>query len=202
MRLFRPGFTAYCLYPEAVFRVKTNDRVLYLTFDDGPDPLSTPPLLDILKRNDVRAVFFCNGEKAEKHSELIKMINESGHIIGNHTYSHFDGWRTGSQVYINNVLRASPFTSGRLFRPPYGHLKLNQYKYLKKDFRIIFWDIMPYDFDAEFGAENSLKVLKDKIRPGSVIVLHDKPTSIAIQFLQEFIVYSKQTGYEFKNEIH
>lgn len=202
MRLFRPGFPAYCLYPDAIFRVKTNDRVLYLTFDDGPDPISTPPLLEILKKSAVRAVFFCNGERAEKHPELIKTIIESGHIVGNHTYSHFDSWRTGSQDYINDVLKASPFTSDKLFRPPYGHLKLNQYKYLKKNYRIIFWDIMPYDFDSEFGASRSLKVLKDKIRPGSVIVLHDKPTSTAIQFLDEFIRYAKEEKYNFQVKIH
>lgn len=202
MRFFRPGFPAYCLYPEAIFSVKTNNRILYLTFDDGPDPVSTPVILKILKGQGVRAVFFCNGLKAEKHPDLITSILEAGHRLGNHTYNHPDGWRTESKEYISDVLKASPFTSDKLFRPPYGRLKLKQYRELKKRFKIVFWDVMPYDFDSEFGAGRSLRVLKEKIRPGSIIVLHDKPGSAAIDFLKEFIDFAKSTGYEFKVEIH
>ena len=200
MRLYRPGFPAYCLYSEAVFRVKTISRTLYLSFDDGPDPDSTPLILQILNKHNVPAVFFCKGMKAEKHPELLKKIHESGHLTGNHTYSHHDGWRTDSREYINNVLKASAVTSDILFRPPYGHLKFTQYRYLKKKFKIIFWDLMCYDFDTEFGKERSLALLKEKIRPGSVIVLHDTPSSSAIEFLEEFINYAIGIGYEFKNE--
>lgn len=202
MRLFRPGFLAPCLYPDAIFRVKTTGRNLFLTFDDGPDPVSTPQLLDILKKHGIKAMFFCNGRAAEKNPELIKNILESGHLIGNHSYDHVDGWRTEAESYIKDVKRASSFTSDHLFRPPYGHLKLKQYRYLKRTFQIIFWDLMPYDFDAEFGREKSLKILKDKIRPGSIIVLHDKPSSSAIDFLDEFIVYAESIGFEFTVEIH
>ncbi len=201
MRFFRPGFPAYCLYPEAIFRVKTNSRILYLTFDDGPDPVSTPVILKILKRHGVRAVFFCNGVKAGKHPDLITSILEAGHLLGNHTYNHTDGWRTESKEYISDVLKTSPFTSDKLFRPPYGRLKLKQYRELKKRFKIVFWDVMPYDFDSEFGAGRSLRVLKEKIRPGSIIVLHDKPASSAIDFLDEFITFATGIGFEFKYEI-
>ncbi len=201
MRLFRPGFLTQCLYPDAIFRVKTSGRNLFLTFDDGPDPVSTPQLLHILQRYGVKALFFCNGRNAEKYPELMKKILESEHLIGNHSYDHADGWQTESEKYTGDVKKASSFTSDKLFRPPYGHLKLKQYRYLRKRFKIIFWDVMPYDFDAAFGKEKSLKVLKDKIRPGSIIVLHDKPTSSAIDFLDEFIVYAISIGYEFSVEI-
>jgi peptidoglycan/xylan/chitin deacetylase (PgdA/CDA1 family) len=130
------------------------------------------------------------------------MILESGHLIGNHTYSHTDGWRTSSNDYLNDISKASKFSSGKLFRPPYGHLRLRQYRILKKEFKIIFWDLMPYDFDVRFGKERALNVLKKKIRPGSIIVLHDKPSSSALVFLEEFILYARGIGYEFKNEIH
>jgi peptidoglycan/xylan/chitin deacetylase (PgdA/CDA1 family) len=201
MRLYRPGFPAFCLYPDAIFRVKTDDRFLYLTFDDGPDPVSTPLLLGILKKFNVNATFFCNGGKAEAHPELMSRIGSAGHIVGNHTYKHGDGWHTPTQEYIGDVLKASPLTSGTLFRPPYGHLKFRQYRTLKKNYKIIFWDIMPYDFDEEFGKERSLNVLKKKIRPGSIIVLHDKPTSTSLEFLDEFLNYATEIGYTFQDKI-
>ena len=90
MRLFRPGFLAGCLYPEAIFRIKTTDKILFLTFDDGPDPDSTPRLLDILKKNDIKALFFCNGGAAEKYSYLMDRIRNEGHLTGNHGYNHYN----------------------------------------------------------------------------------------------------------------
>lgn len=198
MRLYRPGFPAICFYPDAIFRVRTDNRILFLSFDDGPDPDSTPPLLDILKKHDVRAIFFCNGDKAEKYPELIIKILNSGHLVGNHTFNHLDGWRTESGEYINDVLKASALTSNKLFRPPYGHLKFSQYRILKKSYKIVFWDLMPYDFDVRFGKDKALNILKKKIRPGSIIVLHDMPSSSALAFLEEFILYTKKVGYSFQ----
>ena len=146
MRLFRPGFLAACLYTDALLRIKTAEKVLYLTFDDGPDPLSTPQLLSILKQNDVSALFFCTGIAAEKYPELINKIRQEGHMTGNHGYSHYNGWKTNSRKYVNDVIRASGLTSDKLFRPPFGRLTLRQ-KRLLKSFKIVFWDIMAYDFD-------------------------------------------------------
>jgi peptidoglycan/xylan/chitin deacetylase (PgdA/CDA1 family) len=197
MRFFRPGVLVHRLYPEALFRMSGDEKNLCLTFDDGPDPRSTPKLLKILAQRDIKAIFFCTGEAAEKYPGLISLISDRGHFIGNHGYFHLDGWRTSSCDYIDNVCRAAPFTSARLFRPPYGHLRLAQYRRLRKSYKIIFWDIMPYDFDSCFGSGNSLKTLMRKIRPGAVIVLHDKPYSSAPLFLEEFIDLSAAAGYNF-----
>jgi peptidoglycan/xylan/chitin deacetylase (PgdA/CDA1 family) len=198
MRLFRPGFLAGYLYPEALFRIKTAEKVLYLTFDDGPDPLSTPQLLDILKRNDVSALFFCTGVAAEKYPELINQIRIEGHLTGNHGYSHLDGWKTDSRTYLYNVIKAAELTSENIFRPPFGHISFKQ-KRLLKEFKIVFWDIMAYDFDSSFGSRRSLEILKRKIRPGSIIVLHDTANSCAKTILEEFIEYSLSEGYRFGN---
>jgi peptidoglycan/xylan/chitin deacetylase (PgdA/CDA1 family) len=197
MRLFRPGLLARCLYPEAIFRIKTTEKVLYLTFDDGPDPFSTPLLLDILERHGVKALFFCDGRAAEKYPDFIDMIRNRGHMIGNHGYCHLNGWQTVSDKYINDVTRASKFTSEKVFRPPYGRLSLKQKGILLKSFKIFFWDLMPYDFDTSFGDVNSLTMLKNKIRPGSIIVLHDGPSSCANAILEEFIIFAKNEGYQF-----
>lgn len=198
MRLFRPGIIAGYLYPEAIFRIKTTEKILYLTFDDGPDPLSTLNILDLLDKHTVKAVFFCCGKEAEKYPYLISEIKDRGHHIGNHSYNHPDGWRTSLQKYVADVSTAAKHTSSDLFRPPYGRLRLNQYRKLRKEYKIVFWDIMAYDFDTSFGSENSLQILKKKIRPGSIVVLHDKVSGYSIKILQEFLSYAANSGYRFE----
>ncbi len=198
MRFFRPFFFSAILYPEALFRIKTSEKILCLSFDDGPDPDSTPDLLGILHIMNIRALFFCNGSKAEKYPGLVAAIIAEGHIIGNHGFNHLDGWRTQCKEYCSNVSRASQFTSARLFRPPFGRLSPEQYRELKKTFRIYFWDIMPYDFDRTFDAGRSLAVLNRKIRPGSIVVLHDTPASTCRYFLKDFIESSVNKGYRFE----
>lgn len=198
MRFFRPGFLARWLYPEAIFRIRTAEKILYLTLDDGPDPVSTPQMLDILKTHDIKALFFCNGEAAEKYSDLMNQIREEGHLIGNHGYNHFDGWKTDSVKYINDVIRASNVTSDRIFRPPFGRLSNRQKKRLTESYKLLFWDIMAYDFDVTFGSEKSLKILKDKIRPGSIIVLHDTAASCANTIIAEFLAFAISSGYRFE----
>jgi peptidoglycan/xylan/chitin deacetylase (PgdA/CDA1 family) len=198
MRLFRPCFIARWLFPDALFRIKTTEKVLYLTFDDGPDPDSTPQLLEILEKQDIRALFFCNGREAEKYPGLISLISSKGHIIGNHGYRHLNGWLTSGEKYMADVKTAAPFTSVSFFRPPYGRLSFFNYCRLREAYKIVFWDLMPYDFDSSFGSDNSLRILKNKIRPGSIIVLHDTPSSCANTITGEFIAHAGSRGYRFE----
>jgi peptidoglycan/xylan/chitin deacetylase (PgdA/CDA1 family) len=197
MRLFRPCFFTGLLYPGAFFSLKRSEKNLCLTFDDGPDPGSTPELLDILNNYNIKALFFCNGRAAEKYPELVNQIIINGHIVGNHGYSHLDGWTTSTGKYCDDINKASEFTSDKLFRPPYGRIRYSQFNRLRRQFRIIFWDIMPYDFDKEFGAEKAMEILRKKIRPGSIIVLHDTPHSSALEFLNEFLSFSIDQSYRF-----
>ena len=197
MRFFRPGFLA-CFYPEAKFRIKTTEKILYLTFDDSPDQESTPFLLEILKEHGLTALFFCTGRAADKHPELVRQILADGHQTGNHTYNHINGWKTDSNKYVNDVMHALKSLPSGLFRPPFGHLTPLQYRILKRRFLIVFWDIMAYDFDSSFGPENSLNILKTKIRPGSIIVLHDTPESTVRLFLDEFLTFAAGEGYRFE----
>lgn len=197
MRVYRPWSLSECLYPDAIFRIKTAEKLLCLTFDDGPDPDSTPQLLNILDRYDIKALFFCTGKSAVEHPDLISRILSKGHITGNHGFSHLNGWKTPTDEYIKDVDKAAECTSGILFRPPYGSLRFSQYIKLKRKYKIIFWDLMPYDFDTSTGAGKSLEILKSRIRPGSVIVLHDKPLSAANTIIEEFIVFALDEGYRF-----
>ncbi len=198
MRFFRPCFLAAWLFPDILFREKTAEKVLYLTFDDGPNILSTPLLLNILAKHSIKAVFFCSGKSASRNPDLIKKIKSEGHIVGNHGYSHLNGLLTSKQKYLTDVRKGSEYTSEKLFRPPYGKLTFPQYLELKKSYRIIFWDIMPFDFDRRFGSDRSLSILKKLVRPGSVIVLHDTESSTLLEFLEDFIVFAVAEGYGFR----
>jgi peptidoglycan/xylan/chitin deacetylase (PgdA/CDA1 family) len=197
MRLFRPGFLTSILYPGAVFRVKTNGKVLYLTFDDGPDPATTPVIETILEKYSIRALFFCSGEAAEKHHGLIKLLISKGHLIGNHGYNHLSGWDTSTEEYLRETEKAAEFTSGFLFRPPYGRITPLQFAKLRHRYKIVFWDLMPYDFDMGFGKKESLRVLDRLIRPGSVIVLHDRRGSNSVSIVEEFIISAQARGFRF-----
>jgi peptidoglycan-N-acetylglucosamine deacetylase len=197
MRLFRPCFLSALLYPAALFRVKTTEKVLYLTFDDGPYVSSTLPLLRILADYGIRAVFFCSGKAASENQELINTIKSAGHALGNHGFNHPDGLFASKEKYLRDIKAAIPFTSDNIFRPPYGRLRMSQYSELERSFQIIMWDLMPYDFDKSFGSEKSLSVLIKMIRPGSIIVLHDTPGSSVLEILPHFIEFAITKGYRF-----
>src|SRR5581483_3164466 len=141
------------LYPECLWKIKTKEKILYLTFDDGPIPEVTPFILDELKKHNARATFFCIGKNIAANPAIFKRILKEGHNIGNHTYDHLNGWTNDNRTYYRNVqkggmaiekfrIQNSEFThlpdkqefeltppsalrnSKLLFRPPYGKLRL------------------------------------------------------------------------------
>jgi peptidoglycan-N-acetylglucosamine deacetylase len=154
-------------------------------------------LLDTLRKYKIQAIFFCNGSAAEKYPGLMSRIREEGHLTGNHGHGHLNGWKTNPTTYLEDVKKASFFTSDTIFRPPYGRITFKQRRLLKS-YKIILWDVMPYDFDVSFGGERCLNILKNKIRPGSIIVLHDKGSSCATSILEEFILLALKKGYKFE----
>ncbi len=197
MRLYRPLGPTGLFYRNALFRIRSAEKTICLTFDDGPDPDSTVRILDILNNHGIRAMFFMTGYKAEKHPHLRNLIISQGHLPGNHGYLHLKGWRTPNREYHANALKAVEFTSGFYFRPPYGQIGFFQYRKLASIFRIVFWDVMPYDFDSRLNGKKCFEILKRKIRPGSIIVLHDSPDSTLFEFLDEFILFAAGRGYKF-----
>jgi peptidoglycan/xylan/chitin deacetylase (PgdA/CDA1 family) len=147
--------------------------VVYLTFDDGPIPETTPYILDTLNQYGIKATFFCVGENVEKYPELYKRIINEGHYTGNHTFNHLKGWKTPLQTYLDNVEQCAEYVSSELFRPPYGKMTFSQYKVLKKKYLLIFWDVLVPDFDKNCSTQECLHILKKKTRPDSIVVLHD-----------------------------
>lgn len=197
MRLAKPGILFSVFYPRAGSRLQTGDRSLWLTFDDGPDPGSTSAILGILEKQDVRAMFFCTGHKAEEYPVLVEAIRSRGHVTGNHGYSHLDGFKTSCKDYLDDAAKANELTSPEFFRPPYGRMTPCQYNQLKRKYKIILWDLMAYDFDRSFGPVRSLELLKRNLHPGSIIVLHDSPLSCAAEILPGYIEFARGEGYRF-----
>lgn len=149
------------------------ENELFLTFDDGPEPEVTTWILSLLKQYNAYATFFCVGNKVEKNPDLYKQIIDSGHSVGNHTYSHIKGWATASKNYISDVDKASQIIKSDLFRPPYGRIRPHQLKQLKKQFRIIMWDVLSKDYDQEISGEQCFHNVIDYAQSGSIIVFHD-----------------------------
>jgi peptidoglycan/xylan/chitin deacetylase (PgdA/CDA1 family) len=198
IRNYRRPLPAALIYPDAVYSIKgRGEKRLCLTFDDGPDPVSTPLILDILAAHDVKATFFCTGSRVLSSPGLFARIAAEGHTTGNHGFSHLNGLTTPVRTYCADVFKGRDITCSNLFRPPYGRLRVRQYRIIERSMRIIFWDLMPYDFDASLTAEESYSRLTTRVRPGSVIVLHDKPTSSALQYLDRFLRWALSEGYSF-----
>lgn len=154
-----------------------NNQGIYLTFDDGPHPDSTPEILRILDKFSAKASFFCTGKNAEMYPEQYLQILLEGHSTANHSYSHLNGWKSKAFEYINDVEKASGFVKSEWFRPPYGRLSIRQWLVLKKKYKIIFWDLLFKDYSKDFDPLKAFKKAQKYLTPGSVIVMHDSPLS-------------------------
>ena len=171
--LIRPPKLIRKLYKESIWRIEQKKPTIYLTFDDGPIPELTPWVLDILKKHHIKATFFCVGENVKKNPELYKRIIDEGHKTGNHTQNHLKGWKTKTQLYLNNVEACHSLVDSNLFRPPYGRLKLSQFKLISNSYNVVFWDVLSHDYSSKITPENCLQNSIKYTRNGSIIVFHD-----------------------------
>ncbi len=164
------------VFSNYVWDIPTMDKKVYLTFDDGPTPEITSWILDQLKQYEAQATFFCIGNNIQKHPEIFDSIIQNGHAIGNHTFNHYNGWKTKTVDYIENVFLCEELINQntKLFRPPYGKIKKSQAKILiELGFKIIMWDVLSADFDTTISPEKCLNNVLKNISPGSIIVFHD-----------------------------
>lgn len=188
------------LFPGAVWSVKTSVKELFLTFDDGPSPLETSFVLDELKRFNAKACFFMVGNNVLKHPDVLSRVVREGHSLGNHTYSHINGWKSGRSEYLDNVLKCSEVLSTRLFRPPYGRILPAQAKLLKRaGYKLIMWDLLSYDFDSTKTKKEILHHLMKRVKPGSIVVFHDSPKAFPLLklVLPEFLEQCRNRGFTF-----
>lgn len=174
-------------------------RQVYLTFDDGPCPETTPQLLDILDRNGIKATFFCVGDNVRKYPELFAELIRRGHRVGNHTMHHLKGFRTACQTYVADVEMADNLIGSSLLRPPYGRIRLSQLWRLRSKYTIVFWDVITRDYNRKLSPEFVCGVVRRYARNGSVIVFHDslKASKNMLAAIQPSIDYLKTEGYTF-----
>jgi peptidoglycan-N-acetylglucosamine deacetylase len=164
------------LYPDCLWQVKTTKKIVYLTFDDGPVPEATPFVLDQLKHFGATATFFCIGKNVEENYGIYKRILDEGHGVGNHTYSHLNGWDTVDADYLEDIIKAKKLIDSPLFRPPYGRISRFQLKLLAGEgiqLTPVMWTILSGDFDEDLIPSKVVKNVTSSLKPGSIIVFHD-----------------------------
>lgn len=194
------------LFSNYIWEIPNKSKKVYLTFDDGPIPVVTEWVLDTLKKENIKATFFCIGDNIKKHPEIFKRIINEGHSIGNHTFNHLKGWETNTNVYLENFnlcedeIQKNSGKNTNLFRPPYGKIKLSQSRLLrKKGYKIIMWDIITFDFDTKTTPEKCFSNVNDNVASGSIIVFHDsiKAEQNLRYALPKAIKQLKEKGFEF-----
>ncbi|MBL0314391.1 MAG: polysaccharide deacetylase family protein [Flavobacteriales bacterium] len=197
MYLVRTPSLVKPLARDFVWSIPTSEQELYITFDDGPTPGVTDTALDILKKYEAKATFFCLGKNVVEHPALYQRILNEGHSIGNHSWDHPDGWKTSDISYLKNALRAGQHIQSGLFRPPYGRITLSQAKALRKKYQLIMWTVLSADFDPAVSPEKCLTNVLSNIDNGSIIVFHDslKAKKNMLYALEESLKFFCEEGY-------
>jgi peptidoglycan-N-acetylglucosamine deacetylase len=164
------------LAPEALTHVITKEPVVALTFDDGPDPVNTPRVLDILAAHHARATFFMIGARAKRHPELVYRVASEGHAIGNHSWDHPSFpliSRAERREQVQACARAIAPYDKRFFRPPYGHQTVDSWSDVNRmGYRVVAWTIDAGDWEKKNGRAIAGAVLAE-LRPGAIVLLHD-----------------------------
>jgi peptidoglycan-N-acetylglucosamine deacetylase len=176
MSLVKTPWLVKKLHSGLTWDVDHSSRCIYLTFDDGPIPIVTPFVLNILQQYNAKATFFCIGDNVVKHPEVYEQVKNAGHTIGNHTYNHLKGWETDDQTYLENFLEADKIIDSKLFRPPYARIKRSQIKLLKAakpGLKIIMWNILSADYDPKLKPEKCLQNVVKHARNGDIVLFHD-----------------------------
>jgi peptidoglycan/xylan/chitin deacetylase (PgdA/CDA1 family) len=196
----QPAIYLRWLYPRAYWRMDRHERSVYLTFDDGPIPESTPFILQTLRQFGIKATFFMVGDNVRKNLDLYQQILDEGHQVGNHTHNHISGFRHSLHNYSYNVEKANAYIKSHLFRPPHGWMRISQYALLSRKYKVVMWDLVTRDYSKWMNAQDIINNVKRYARPGSIITFHDSLKSIdkLRTALPECITWLKEQGYEFK----
>jgi peptidoglycan/xylan/chitin deacetylase (PgdA/CDA1 family) len=204
MLITNPSLMRYVV-PWCIWKGDTQNRTVYLTFDDGPHPQHTPETLGILKDYEAAGTFFLSGEKIVRHPGLVERIHSEGHGIGNHGFSHRNLAFQKQQIVLSEIgrtdqaIRQITGTSCRFFRPPYGRFDFRFRKWMKKmDSQIVIWSLVTEDF-REHSQEFLLKRVMDHVHPGAIILMHDglPATPNLIRALPNILDFLRKQDYRF-----
>lgn len=196
-------------FPSYVWDIPTKEKVIYLTFDDGPTPLITEKALEVLAKYNAKATFFCIGKNITENPVIYRQILDEEHAIGNHTYNHLKGWKTATKAYVESTVKTEQtiqqinksINQQKLFRPPYGRIKPSQANALQKlGYNIIMWDVIAFDWETSISKEEVLQNVINNTENGSVVVLHDsvKASKNMLYALPKILDYFSEKGFVFK----
>ncbi len=194
------------IYPDYLWRVNTEEKVMYLTFDDGPTPVITQEVLSLLKKFDAKATFFLLGKNIQTHPHIAHAIIDAGHSIGNHGYGHLNGWKTNNFTYFKDFLLAQQVLQEytgyqtELYRPAYGRITHKQALKIMKTHQIVMMDVLGGDFDLKANSEEVFGNVIKHVQPGSIVCLHDseKAWPRLSKALLLILEHFEQEGYQFK----
>lgn len=192
--------------PSLCWHMPRKEKVLYLSFDDGPHPEITLEVLDLLRQHQAKATFFCVGQNVERHPEVVQQCLAEGHSVGNHTHRHLNGWKHSAQVYLKDIAEAESALQNvtgahsRLFRPPYGRLGLTAWRRISQQYRVVMWDVIAGDFVQDWSAERVEKNVLGHAQAGSIVVLHDseKCHKRMIPALKSTLLHFEENGFRFE----
>ena len=201
MLIERPPLLYRLLFPEAIWRIKKNrQKVVFLTFDDGPIPEVTPWVLDTLDKYGVKATFFMVGDNVARHPELYEEVKRRGHSVGNHTMHHLQGMKVTSYRYMHDITEANDLIDSPLFRPPHGLLRWKQARAIKDRYNIVMYDLVTRDYSKKLTPEKVFGNVRRFARNGSIIVFHDslKAEKNIKTVLPQAIEWLRSRGYSFE----
>ena len=190
-------------FPGCTWDIKTKEKEIYISFDDGPHPVITPFVLAVLKKYNAKATFFCIGDNVKKFPEIYQQVIDEGHTIGNHTMHHINGWKTEDGKYLDDITQAREYIASNLFRPPYGRVKKSQlYKLQTAGHKIqtVMWSVLAGDWIATLRPEKCFQQVKNAVYPGCIIVFHDseKANERMSYALPRLLDHFSARGYSFK----
>lgn len=199
MRIIKPSHFLRMLYPSILWEMPKGKKKIYLTFDDGPHPTITPQVLELLKKFNAKATFFCIGENISAYLEIFEMIKKENHEVGNHTYNHLNGWMTKTDKYIESVEKTNDLIGTNIFRPPYGKIKHHQIKRLLYHYNIIAWSVIAYDWDSSLSSDDCYDNVIKNAEDGSIIVFHDnkKAAKNMLPAVEKVLEYYTGKGFTF-----
>ena len=197
-------------FPNIIWKKKTDEKKIWLTFDDGPEEEVTEFILKTLKKLNIKASFFLIGKNIQAFPELTKAIIKEGHIVGNHSFSHLNGFKSKNEEYIYDIELGQKLINEKLvemgitnkikiFRPPYGRILPQQIKRLKENYKIVMWDIFSWDFKKNISPEKIYNNVIDNVVEGSILVFHNNKKSLnnLKLTLEDTLVKLKEKGFVF-----
>ena len=207
VRIIKPSGFLRMFYPSLIWQMpKSDKKAIYLTFDDGPHPLITPKILEILRNYNAKATFFCLGYNVKNYPETFELIKKEGHSVGNHTFNHENGWKTDTNAYVKSVFASNELINSNLFRPPYGKIKYSQLKKLgiqtrhSTSLHVIAWTVIAYDWDHALSQEDVYNNVIKNADDGDIVTFHDslKAYNNMINALPRVLDYYTKKGFIFK----